>query len=129
MNTITINSSSSLTINNKEYRFRERVVIGKLLEAERLRRQIDLSILVNVRGGLFSRLKGRLEWRKANRLWRSLCTIIFENPDGGLKLECLTPAEIQEVPRRFFAFMEEKQKPSGDTGEPSGSSLPGEATP
>ncbi|HEY5614405.1 MAG TPA: hypothetical protein VIL52_00150 [Bacteroidota bacterium] len=129
MNTITNNSSSSLTINNKEYRFRERVVIGKLLEAERLRRQIDMSVLANADGRMFSRLRSRLAWRKVNRLWHSLCTIIFENPDAGLKLEELTPAEIQEVPRRFFAFMEENQRLSGDTGEPSGSSLPGEATP
>ncbi|MCI0706042.1 MAG: hypothetical protein L0Y80_00975 [Ignavibacteriae bacterium] len=108
---------NTITINNKEYRFRERVVIGKVLEAERLSRQIDLSFLAKSGTGLLARIKERLAWRKVNRLWLSLCTIIFENPDSGLRLDSLTPVEIQEVPRRFFAFMEETQKPSGDTAK------------
>ncbi|HEY4611412.1 MAG TPA: hypothetical protein VII11_00335 [Bacteroidota bacterium] len=116
-----------MTINNKEYRFRGRVVIGKLLEAERLRQQIDLSFLARAEGGMFAGLKQRRAWRRVNRLWRSLCAIIFENSDDGLTLEELTPAEIQEIPRRFFAFMEEKQRLSSATSEPSGSSLPGVA--
>ena len=112
----------SFAVKGKEYVFRERVEIGQLLKAELLRKRIDTKTIQST-----NPVNEWWQWRKLNKLWMQLCDIIFTNADNSMNLRVLTPGEATAIPENFFAFMEENQKKSSASSEPSASSPADEA--
>lgn len=107
-----------MKINGKEYKFRERVVIGQLLKMERLQRQNEEIAKTVVLPGWKGKIKEYFVLRRMRRIWLQMCGIMFENADSGLSYLKLTAGEVQSIPENFFAFVE-KMNDSNKTSHDS----------
>jgi hypothetical protein len=89
-----------MTVNGIEYKFKY-PTFALVKEANKIAKESKL--LNDIQALLDADVKSD-EWHAAVKEWQLFCECVFENYDHSLDLAVVSPHDMTEIPRSFFAL-------------------------